>query len=138
MKRAVVIADGRMQVEAALGALASAGFEAVAVRALAEVRPHLEAGATVVVAGAGAAGLEPGQAAGLGALPTGLRRSCVVVLVGAGLVTGDGFTAFLAGVDLVVGAADAARLGELAGAAVAAKRNLVGALDPAAASHLGG
>ncbi len=138
MKRAVVLAGPALQAEAALGALAAAGFEAVAAAGAAEVRAHVEVGAAVVVFGAGGEGLEAAQAAALAAMPAALRRSCVVVLVGQGLATGDGLRAFSLGVDLVVGTADAARLGELAGAAVAAKRALVAPLDPVAAGRLGG
>ena len=138
MKRAVVLAGPVLQPEAALGALAAAGFDAVAAGGAAEVRAHVEVGAAVVVFGLGTGGLDPAQAAAVAAMPAALRRSCVVVLVGHGLTTGDGFRAFSLGVDLVVGTVDAARLGELAGAAVAAKRALVAPLDPAAASRLGG
>jgi len=138
MRRALVVADGSLQLEAALGALSAAGFEAVGVESAAEIRPQVELGAAVVVLGAVGGGLEPARAAALVALPQGLRRSCVVLLVGGGPATGDGLRAFLLGVDLVVAAGDAARLGELAGAAVMAKRALVTPLDPAAAARLGG
>ena len=138
MKRAVVVAEGGLQVEAALGALAASGFEAVAVSSVAEVRSHVELGAVAVVMGLSAAGLEAGQNAALLSMPSGLRRSCVVALVGPGLTTWDGTRAFLLGVDLVVSVADAARLGELIGAAVASKRTLVAPLDPNAATKLGG
>lgn len=137
MKRAVVVADGRLQVEAVLGALAAAGFEAVASSSVAEVRPQVEVGAVAVVLGASG---ETGEAApaAIAAMPPAIRRSCVVVLLGPGLTTGDGTRAFLLGVDLVVAAADTARLGELVGAAVASKRSLVAPLDPVAAAKLGG
>jgi hypothetical protein len=138
VKRAVVLAGPGLQAEAALGALAAAGFDAVAAGSAAEVRAHVEVGAAVVVLGAVGQGLDAAQAAGLASMPAVLRRSCIVVLVGQGFTTGDGFRAFALGVDLVVGTADAARLGELASAAVAAKRALVAPLDPAAAGRLGG
>jgi hypothetical protein len=138
VKRAVVVAEGGLQVEAALGALAASGFEAVAVSSVAEVRPHIELGAVAVVMGLSAEGLDAGQSAALLSMPSGLRRSCVVALVGPGLTTWDGTRAFLLGVDVVVSVADAARLGELIGAAVASKRSLVAPLDPNAATKLGG
>ena len=138
MKRAVVVAEGGLQVEAALGALAASGFEAVAVSSVAEVRSHVELGAVAVVMGLSAEGLEAGHSAALLSMPSGLRRSCVVALVGPGLTTWDGTRAFLLGVDVVVSVADAARLGELIGAAVATKRSLVAPLDPNAATKLGG
>ena len=137
MKRAVVVADGRLQVEAVLGALAAAGFEAVASASLVEARSQVESGAVAVVLGssgeAGDAALAP-----LAGLPAAMRRCCVVVLIGPGLTTGDGMRAFLLGVDVVVGVADTARLGELVGAAVASKRMLVAPLDPVASAKLGG
>ncbi|MGD1148795.1 MAG: hypothetical protein ABR961_12695 [Thermoanaerobaculaceae bacterium] len=138
MRRAVVVADGHLQVEAALGSLSAAGFEAVAVGGAAEIRPQVELGATVVVMGAAEGDVDPARAAVLAAMPSGLRRSCVAVLIGAGPATGDGLRAFMLGVDLVVAAGDFARVGELAGAAVAAKRALVAPLDPVAAGRLGG
>lgn len=138
MRRAVVLADGHLQVEAVLGALSAAGFEAVAVGSAAEIRPHVESGATVVVVGVAGGAEDAAHAAVLAAMPPALRRSCVVVLLGAGPATGDGLRAFLQGVDLVVAAGDAVRVGELACAAVAAKRALVAPLDPVAAGRLGG
>jgi len=138
VRRALVVADGHLQVEAALGALSAAGFEAVAVASAAEVRPQVELGAAVIVMGAAGGGEDPARAAAVAAMSHGLRRSCVVVLVGGGPTTGDGLRAFMLGVDLVVAAADSARLGELAGSAVAAKRALVAPLDPVAAGRLGG
>jgi hypothetical protein len=134
MKRAVVVGGGHLQVEAVLGALAAAGFEAVASGSLTEARSQVEVGAVAVVLGASVA---IGEVA-LGGMPPAIRRSCVVVLVGPGFTTGDGMRAFLLGVDLVVAAADIARLGELVGAAVAGKRTLVALLDPLAAARLGG
>ena len=138
MRRAVVLADGHLQVEAVLGALSAAGFEAVAVGSAAEIRPQVESGATVVVVGVAGGAEDAAHAAVLAAMPPALRRSCVVVLLGAGPATGDGLRAFLLGVDLVVAAGDAVRVGELACAAVAAKRALVAPLDPVAAGRLGG
>ncbi|HVN74910.1 MAG TPA: hypothetical protein VMT19_01235 [Thermoanaerobaculaceae bacterium] len=138
MRRALVLADGHIQVEAVLGALAAAGFEAVAVGSTAEIRPQVELGAAVVVMGTAGTPEADSARTALPGMPAGLRRSCVVVLVGGGPATGDGLRAFLLGADLVVAAGDAARLGELAGAAVAAKRALVAPLDPVAAGRLGG
>jgi hypothetical protein len=137
MKRAIVVANGHLQVETVLGALAAAGFEAVASGSLAESRAQVDVGAVAVVIGSsgerGDAGL-----AGLAGISPATRRGCVVVLVGPSFTTGDGMRAFLMGADLVVGASDVARLGELVGGAVASKRALVGPLDPLAAAKLGG
>jgi hypothetical protein len=137
VKRAVVVADGRLQVEAVLGALAAAGFEAVAASSLAEARTQLEIGAVAVVLGSSAEGGDVGLAA-LAGIPPAMRRGCVVVLVGPSFTTGDGMRAFLLGVDLVVATPDVARLGDLVGGAVASKRALVAPLDPLAAAKLGG
>ena len=138
MKRAVVVADGGIQIDAVLGALAAAGFEAVATGSVTEVRSHVELGAAAVVLGVSPEGPDGSHAAALLSMPPTLRRSCVVALVGPGLATGDGMRAFLLGVDLVVSAGDIARLGELVGAALASKRTLVAPLDPTAAAKLGG
>lgn len=137
MKRAVVVSDGRLQVEAVLGALAAAGFEAVASASLGEARSQVESGAVAVVLSASGEAGDTALAA-LAGIPAATRRCCVVVLVGPGLTTGDGMRAFLMGVDLVVGAADTPRLGELVGAAVTSKRTLVAPLDPVASAKLGG
>jgi hypothetical protein len=138
VKRAVVVTDGRLQADAVLGALAASGFEAVELDNVSRVRSNVEAGAVAVVLGyAGHTG-DPGHLAALAALPPGLRRACVVVLVGPGLATGDGTRAFHLGVDLVVAWHDTPRLGELIDSAVALKRTLVASLDPAAATRLGG
>ena len=138
MKRAIVVSDGRLQVDAVLGALAASGFEAVAVDDVSAVRANLEAGAAAVILGHSAHGGDAPQLAALASIPVGLRRSCVVALVGPGLLTGDGTKAFTLGVDLVVAWHDTAHLGELIDTAVAFKRTLVAALDPAAAARLGG
>ncbi len=138
MKRAVVVSDGRLQVDAVLGALAAAGFEAVEVENVNRVRSDLEAGAAAVVLGYAGHSNDPSHLAVLTSLPPGLRRACVVVLVGPGLATGDGTRAFHLGVDLVVAWHDTPRLGELIDSAVAFKRTLVAPLDPAAATRLGG
>ena len=138
MKRAVVVSDGRLQVEAVLGALAASGFEAVEVDNINAVRSNLEGGAAAVVLGHSAHVADAPQLAALASLPPGLRRSCVVALVGPGLTTGDGTKAFQLGVDLVVAWHDTSRLGDLIDSAVAFKRNLVASLDPAAATRLGG
>jgi len=137
VKRAVVVADGRLQVEAVLGALAAAGFEAVGSASLGEARSQVEAGAVAVVLGSSGDAGDPALAA-LAGMPAATRRCCVVVLVGPGLTTGDGMRAFFLGVELVVAVADTARLGELVSAAVASKRTLVAPLDPVASAKLGG
>ncbi len=138
MKRAVVVSDGRLQVDAVLGALAAAGFEAVEVENVNRVRSNLEAGAAAVVLGYAGHSGDPSHLAALTSLPLGMRRACVVVLVGPGLATGDGTRAFHLGADLVVAWHDTPRLGELIDSAVAFKRTLVASLDPAAATRLGG
>jgi len=137
VKRAVVVADGRLQVEAVLGALAAAGFEAVASTSLAEARSQVESGAVAVVLGSSGEEGDPALS-GLAGMPAATRRCCVVVVVGPGLTTGNGMRAFLLNVDLVVAVADTARLGELVGAAVASKRMLMAPLDPVASGKLGG
>lgn len=138
MKRAVVVADGQLRPETALGALTSSGFEAVSVATLAEARFQVETGATVLVAGVNDAPWDDERPTPVHTMLPAVRRSCVVVLVGPGLATGDAAKAFLLNVDLVVSATDAARLGELVGAALALKRHLVAAVDVAAAARLGG
>jgi hypothetical protein len=138
MKRAVVVADGPLRPEAVLGALTSSGFEAVTVATLHEARFQVETGATAVVAGINGAPWDGDRVTPINTMLPAVRRSCVVVLVGPGLATGDAAKAFLLNVDLVVSATDAARLGELVGAALALKRHLVAAVDTAAAARLGG
>lgn len=138
MKRAVVVAGGSIHVETALGSLAAAGFEALTVPSAAEARAVLEAGAIVVVVGVIGDAWSQERAWPLASMPSMLRRSCLAILVGDAFTTGDGARAFLLGVDLVLRASDLARLGELAGKALAAKRALVGRLDMAAAARLGG
>jgi hypothetical protein len=137
VKRAVVVPDGHLQVEAVLGALASAGFEAVAASSPSEARSHLDAGAVVLVMGSSGDAGETGLATLAGMPPVG-RRACVVALIGPSFTTGDGMRAFLLGADQVVAAADGARLGEIVCAALASKRVLVAPLDPLAAAKLGG
>jgi hypothetical protein len=138
MKRALVVSGGIFQVESALGALGSAGFEAVVAESLTELRTQVEAGTVAAVVGyAGNAG-DGEHLAAIAALPSMLRRSVVVALVGPELTTKDGVRAFLLGVELLVATADLPRLGELLGTALAAKRALVVLLDPAMAARLGG
>jgi hypothetical protein len=138
VKRAVVVGDGRLHVEAALGALTSAGFEAVAVASTAEARSLVESGAVAVVVGVGGVAWDQERALPLATLAPAVRRASVVALVGEGMPTGDGLRAFVYGVDLVVSVADLTRLGELLGVAVTGKRALVAPLDPHAAARLGG
>ncbi|MFI5143146.1 MAG: hypothetical protein ACHQQS_12225 [Thermoanaerobaculales bacterium] len=138
MKRALVVSGGIFQVESALGALASAGFEAVAAESLAELRAQVEAGTVAAVVGYGGNAGDAEHIAAIAALPSMLRRSLVVALVGHDLATKDGVRAFLLGVELLVATADLPRLGELLGTALAAKRALVVLLDPAMAARLGG
>lgn len=118
--------------EAALGALAAAGFEALPVPSLAVARPLVEAGAVAVVVG-------PGGGQGLAALstwPLAVRRACVVALLGESDPGGRG--AFRLGVDVVLPAGEVGRLGEALAAAVATKRLLIAPMDAAAAARLGG
>jgi hypothetical protein len=138
VKRAVVVADGRLQVDAVMGALGAAGFEAVAVSSVGEIGSYVELGAVAVILGLAAEGLEAGQSAALASMPSSLRRSCVAALVGPGLTTWDGTKAFFLGVDVVVAAPDVPRLGDLVAAALASKKTLVAPLDPNAAGKLGG
>ena len=138
MKRAVVVGDGKLHVESALGALTASGFEAVAVASATEARIQVEAGAQVVVVGATGMPWTGERSAPLATMPPALRRGFLLVLVETGFVTGEGIRAFLLGADLVVATADLGRLGELASGALAAKRQLVAALDPIAAARLGG
>lgn len=138
MKRAVVVGDGKLHVESALGALTASGFEAVAVTSTTEARAQVEAGATVVVVGASGMPWTGERAAPLATAPPAVRRAFLLVLVESGFVTGEGIRAFLLGADLVVAAADVGRVGDLVAGALAAKRQLVAALDPAAAARLGG
>ncbi len=138
MRKAVVVADGRLHAETALGALAAAGCDAVTVPGAAEARAYLEAGAVVVVVGSSGEPLDAGPSRSLATLPPTLRRACVIAVVADGFTTGDGMAAFLAGADLAVAGTDLSRLGELVAGAIAAKRTLVGPLDPAAAVRLGG
>ncbi|MFH1177627.1 MAG: hypothetical protein V1750_09495 [Acidobacteriota bacterium] len=138
MKRAVVLADGRLHLETAMGSLAAAGFETVTAPTVSELRGALEAGAQAAVIGVVAGQWEAEQARAIAAMPAALRRGCLVVLVGEGLSTGDGARAFLLGVDLVVKTNDVARIGELLSRALVAKRCLVNPLDPVAAARMGG
>lgn len=137
MKRAVVVGDGKLHVDAALGALTTAGFEAVAVGSVTEARAQVEGGAVVAIVAVTASPWEGERSLPFVTMPSPLRRAAVLVLVGDGLPTGDGTKSFLLGADLVVGSADLSRLGALVGAALTAKRTLVGALDPTAAGRLG-
>lgn len=132
--RAVVIGGGSLHVEAALGALSAGGIEAMAAATVAEARPLMEAGAVVLVVGEGA--LEECGAA-MCAWPQGLRRGSVVLLVERQGGNAHPNRSFLLGVDAVVSPSEVARLGELAGSAATAKRQLVVALDPGAAGRFG-
>jgi hypothetical protein len=136
VKRAVVVAGGRLHVETVLGSLAAAGFEAATAPSAAAARALVDAGAVVVVAAAECLDGEAWKP--FASMSPTLRRSCLVALVGEDLSTWDGGRAFSLGVDVVVRTSDLARLGELVTTALAAKRNLVAPLDPAAAARLGG
>lgn len=132
MKRALVVEGRGLHVDTVMGALAAAGFEALSVPSLAAARPLVEAGALAVVVGFG---VDEGLAA-LSLWPPSVRRACVVAMVGE--ADPGGMKAFRMGVDIVLPAGEAARLGETLAAAIATKRLLVAPLDGAAASRLGG
>lgn len=135
MKRVVLVSNNAAQ--AYQGALAAAGFEAVAVPTYRQARMEVEAGAVAVVVCPEAPPWGGAESLPLLAMPAAVRRGCLLVLVTPGGQTGDGWGAFVANVDLLVAIGDAPRLGELLRAALAAKRQLVGLLDPEAASRLG-
>jgi len=137
VKRAVVVADGQVHTETALGSLAAAGCEGVTVAGTAEARAAAEAGALVIVLGVADGRLDGERAAPLQSMPPTVRRGGVIALGGDGLSTGDGMQAFSHGVDLVVARGDLSRVGELAAAVIASKRTLVAQLDPTAAARLG-
>lgn len=128
---------GGVPVDATLGALAAAGFEAVAVNHPGELRAQVEAGAAAVILADEEAERMAEHFAVLATMPPALRRSCVVLAVAPGFVTGDGLRAFALGADVVVSPQDLPQLGELVSAATACKRMLVAPLDAAAAARLG-
>jgi len=136
VKRAVVVGDGKLHVESALGALTASGFEAVAVTSTAEARAQVEAGATVVVVGATGAPWTGERAAPLATTPPAVRARFLLVLVESGFVTARG-SAPSARADWWWPPPTRA-VGDLVAGALAAKRQLVAALDPAAAARLGG
>lgn len=139
MKRVVVMAETGAPLEAALGALSAAGFEAQSAAGADAARSLVEAGAIAVVLIASAAStVDAAAAQAFATLPPGPRRGLVIALIGANLTTGDGVRAFLLNADLVVATADLTRLGDLLAGALAVKRGLVAGLDPAAAARLGG
>lgn len=120
------------------GALAAAGFEAVAVGSIREARAEVEAGAVAVVVCTDIASLGAGEWQALVTVPPALRRGFVLAVLANGVNTGDGWLAFVLQADLVVSPADAPRLGELLRAALLAKRQLVALVDEEAASRLAG
>lgn len=138
MKRVVLLSDPRVRLEAAAGALAAAGLEAVVSTGLADARQLVEGGALGVVIGVPEGGWSGDRPAALATWPAAVRRRCVVALLGPGLATGDGVRAFLLGVDLLVSGADLGRLGEIMTGAFQAKGVLLGPLDPATAARFGG
>jgi hypothetical protein len=138
MRRAVVLNDSGVAVDSVLGALGSAGLEAIAVGSFGEARAQVEAGAVVVVVLATPERWQSEKALPLLAMPGGLRRGCLVVLVGAGLATGDGARAFVLSVDLVVAPGDVAGIGERVASGLQSKRALVARLDGHGAARLGG
>jgi hypothetical protein len=137
VKRVVVVREGLPVADALLGLLTAAGFEATAVTTAAEARTQV-LGTAVAVVLSWADAQDAQRHAAVLAMAPGLRRGCVVALLGPGLASGDGVRAFQHSADLVVAPGDAQRLGEMLGATLAAKRTLVAILDPAAATRLGG
>jgi len=130
VRRALVIDGCGVRVDVVLGTLAAAGFEALVVPSLDAARALVEAGAVVVVLGTG---VGDGLAA-LSSWPASVRRACVVAMLGG--EDAGGARAFRLGVDVVLPAADEARLGEALAAALATKRALVAPVDAAAAARL--
>ncbi len=131
MRRALVVDGCGLRADTVLGTLAAAGFEALAVPSLHVARALVEAGAVAVVVGMGVGD----RLAALGSWPASVRRGCVVAVLG-----GDdpgGMRAFQLGVDVVLPAAEEARLGEALAAALATKRLLIAPLDAAAGARLG-
>jgi hypothetical protein len=137
VKRIVLLSDQRVRLEPAAGALASSGLEAVSVASMGDARSQVEAGAVGLVVSVANAEWSGERASSLAAWPSALRRRCVVALLGPGFVTGDGVRAFLLGVDLLVVAGDAGKLGEIMSGALQSKGSLVAPLDPTAAARLG-
>lgn len=135
--RRVVLVSGN-QAQAYQGALAASGFEAVMATSYRQARMEVEAGAVAVVVCPEAPPWGGPDSQPLWNTPAPLRRGCLLVLVSPGVQTGDGWRAFLANVDYLVSVADTPRLGELLRAALAAKKQLVGLLDPEAANRLSG
>ncbi len=134
MRRIVVVEAPGIHVDTVLGSLGAAGFEAVRATTTDDARRQVEAGAVGIVVAREAEGV----ARTLGTLPPTVRRGCLLLLIGAREQKPSGLDAFLAGADLVLGSNECARIGEVTAAALAAKRSLVAALDPAAAARLGG
>lgn len=138
MRRVVLLSDPRVRLDAAAGALAAAGLEAVMSTGLADARQLVEGGALGVVIGVAEGAWTGERPAALATWPAAVRRRCVVALLGPGLVTGDGVRAFLLGVDVLVSGADLGRLGEIMTGALQAKGALLAPLDPATAARFGG
>lgn len=137
MKRVVLVPDPRVRLDAAAGALAAAGLEAVTASSLPEARTLVDGGALGVVIGVADGGWSGDRPAALASWPTSVRRRCVVALLGPGLLTGDGVRAFFLGVDLLVSGSDLGRLGEVVSSALAVKGALLAPLDPVAAARFG-
>ena len=134
----MVVPGAGVHPDSVSGSLAAAGFEALVVRSVPEARSQVEAGALVMVIGTGGSEWAGPVSVPVLSMPPSLRRSCLVVLAGAGFATGDAWRALTLGVDAVVAASDLERLGEICAGALSAKRALVAPLDAAAAARLGG
>jgi hypothetical protein len=130
VRRALVVDGSGVRVDVVLGTLAAAGFEALVVPSLDAARPLVETGAVAVVVGMG---VGDGLAA-LNSWPAPVRRGCVVAVLSGEDAGGMG--AFRLGVDVVLPAADEARLGEALATALATKRALVAPVDASAAARL--
>ena len=63
MKRVVVVGDGELHVETALGSLAAAGLEGVTAPDVSVARAEVERGALAMVVGVGSSGWEGQRAA---------------------------------------------------------------------------
>ena len=120
--RVVVTAEDA--VAAALEPLEGEGVELLPAGSVAEALRHLDGRRLVVLVAGEGADLEP-----LSALPPAVRRRLVVVLVGAGLTTGDWLGAFVRGVNLTVSGGDLAHLPRLVEAAAHRRRELAALIE---------
>ena len=106
--------------------LAAGDLEVVRLEGAEDAAQHVGEGRVVVVVVEDT----PEGVAPLNLLPPATRRRLVVVQVGDKLTTGDGSTAFVRAVNLVVAGGDVERLPDLMERAVTRHRELVGLLEP--------